>query len=314
MNRNQRNAGVVRTCCLAAVALALAMLAGCGAPGPLMPDQRGSSSAESRPPPAPEAYKVRSGDTLYSIAFGYGLDWRRVARWNDIGAPYTIHVGDWIRLQAPPDMRPAVVAVDTPETGPAPAADRSSPPAQDDKPARPASTPTAESKASEGSVAGTPVKPAPRPAPSTASRRPPSDARADSAPVPAASVRSVAGVNWRWPADGGIARGFNSGASRKGILISGEGGQPIRAAADGEVVYSGNGLIGYGELIIIKHSDRMLSAYAHNRERLVGEGQQVRSGQLIARMGNNERDQPVLHFEIRRDGKPDDPINYLPAR
>lgn len=124
----------------------------------------------------------------------------------------------------------------------------------------------------------------------------------------------MAGVAWRWPTQGGITRGFNNGASRKGILIAGEGGQPIRAAADGEVVYSGNGLIGYGELIIIKHSDRMLSAYAHNRERLVAEGRRVRAGELIARMGSNEREQFVLHFEIRQDGKPADPMNYLPPR
>ncbi len=296
------------------MALAYVMLPGCGAPGPLMPDQRASSSAESRLPPVPEAYRVRRGDTLYSIAFGYGLDWRRVARWNDISAPYTIHVGDWLRLQAPPDMRPAVVAVETPETTPAPAAGRGNGAVRESEPGAAISTPKPDPKASD-SVSGTvPAQRKPRPAP-TADQRPSApEVDPDSSPVPAAATRSVAGVAWRWPTNGGIARGFNAGASRKGILISGEGGQPIRAAADGEVVYSGNGLIGYGELIIIKHSDRMLSAYAHNRERLIGEGQPVRSGQLIARMGSNERDQFVLHFEIRRDGKPDDPVNYLPPR
>ena len=312
MNAKRRNVRVTRTCCLAVVALAV--LAGCGAPGPLMPDQRASRSAELRPPPAPEAYKVRGGDTLYSIAFGYGLDWRRVARWNDIGAPYTIHVGDWIRLQAPADMRSAVVAVETPETRSTPAAGGDHRAARESRPRAATSTPKPEPNASAGSEDGAPAESAPRPAKPSGPSRPAPDAGADSAPVPAAASRSVAGVTWRWPTTGGIARGFNSGASRKGILVSGKVGQPIRAAADGEVVYSGNGLIGYGELIIIKHSDRMLSAYAHNRERLVGEGQQVRSGQLIARMGNDERDRPVLHFEIRRNGKPDDPINYLPAR
>lgn len=314
MTRTRRNAGMIRTCCAAGAALAFALLAGCGAPGPLMPDQRAASTAESRPPPAPEAYKVRSGDTLYSIAFNYGLDWRRVARWNDISAPYTIHVGDWLRLQAPPDMRPAVVAARTPETAPAPAANRTSADTRGSGSGAAQSTPAPEPKAAE--AAATPAEPVTRPQPQpTVARRPPgSDDDADSTPVPAAATRSVAGVAWRWPTEGGIARGFNTGASRKGILISGEGGQPIRAAADGEVVYSGNGLIGYGELIIIKHSDQMLSAYAHNRERLVGEGQQVRSGQLIARMGSDERDRFVLHFEIRRDGKPDDPVDYLPPR
>ncbi|HMB39058.1 MAG TPA: peptidoglycan DD-metalloendopeptidase family protein [Wenzhouxiangellaceae bacterium] len=305
-------------CGLAVVALAFALLTGCGAPGPLMPDQRASSSAESRPPPAPESYRVRSGDTLYSIAFGYGLDWRRVARWNDISAPYTILVGDWIRLQAPPDMRPAVLTADTPASTPKPASRRISEPVDGDKADITGSSRPQQAKTSSSSAGKASAEPEPRPA-TTAARQPPEigqDPAGDTAstPVPAAATRSVAGMAWRWPTEGGIARGFNTGASRKGILISGEGGQPIRAAADGEVVYSGNGLIGYGELIIIKHSDRMLSAYAHNRERLVGEGQQVRSGQLIARMGSDEREQFVLHFEIRRDGKPDDPVRYLPPR
>jgi len=312
MNRKRCNAGVVRACCLAAAVLAFSLLTGCGAPGPLMPDQRASSSAESRPPPAPEAYRVRRGDTLYSIAFGFGLDWRRVARWNDIGAPYTIHVGDWIRLQAPPDMRPAVVATETPETRSAPAAgsdDRAAPQTgSSTAAAQPTPDPAPSRRVSAPSGSG------PEPVQAPEQRPAVTGGGADSAPVPDAATRSVAGVAWRWPTEGGIARGFNSGASRKGILISGNEGQPIRAAADGEVVYSGNGLIGYGELIIIKHSDRMLSAYAHSRERLVGEGQQVRSGQLIARMGSNEREQFVLHFEIRRDGKPDDPVKYLPSR
>ena len=306
---------MTRTCRAAAATLVLVVLAGCGAPGPLMPDQRASSTAESRTPPAPEAYKVRSGDTLYSIAFGYGLDWRRVARWNDISAPYTIHVGDWLRLQAPPDMRPAVVAAETPETAPAPAAKRAT---RDTSDAGGSGSRAAPATRTPGpgaaGPAAMPVQPEPRPQPAVVRRPAVSDDNAEAAPVPAAATRNVAGVAWRWPTEGGIARGFNTGASRKGILISGEGGQSIRAAADGEVVYSGNGLIGYGELIIIKHSDRMLSAYAHNRERLVGEGQKVRSGQLIARMGSDERERFVLHFEIRRDGKPDDPVNYLPPR
>lgn len=302
MNRNRRNAEMICPACLAAAILALAWLTGCGAPGPLLREQQASSSAESRPPPAPEAYRVARGDTLYSIAFSYGLDWRRVARWNGISAPYTIHVDDWLRLQPPPDMRPAVVAAETPETEP------EERPATEPGPEPASAKPTgpSEPESSDSGTASTPAEPAPDPAP--ASRKPEADS------VSAAATRTVAGVAWRWPARGSIARRFDPGASRKGILIAGAADRPVRAAADGKVVYSGNGLIGYGELIIIKHSDRMLSAYAHNRERLVDEGAHVRAGQLIARMGNNERDESVLHFEIRRDGKPDDPINYLPSR
>ncbi|MCA1778649.1 MAG: peptidoglycan DD-metalloendopeptidase family protein [Xanthomonadaceae bacterium] len=124
----------------------------------------------------------------------------------------------------------------------------------------------------------------------------------------------MAGVRWSWPLPGPIERGFNPADTRKGLLIAGQSGQAVLAAASGSVVYSGNGLIGYGELIIVKHSDRMLSAYAYNRERLVGEGDRVDAGQQIARLGQDERSRNVLHFEIRRDGKPVDPADYLPAR
>jgi len=315
MNRVRCNAGRARLAWCVVIALFVSVLAGCGAPGPLMPEQRSPNSESSRPPPAPDGYRVDSGDTLYSIAFGYGLDWRRVARWNGIGAPYTIHVGDWIRLRPPPDMRPAVVTVDTPRPAARNGAGTESSSAESaGGSASDASPQTTPQKTSATDPPRVPTEAASRPTPSVVAPRRTADKSADAAGVPNAATRSVAGVSWRWPASGDVARGFDASASRKGILISGQGGQPIRAAAAGEVVYSGDGLIGYGELIIVKHSPRMLSAYAHNRERLVGEGDRVSAGQLIARMGSNERDEEVLHFEIRRDGKPDDPVNYLPSR
>lgn len=280
-------------------------LVGCGAPGPLMPESQ-RPQALSTPPSAaasaPTVYRVVRGDTLYSIAFRYGLDWREVARWNGIAAPYTIRVGQPIALRRPPTSRPA--------TRPAPAASR--PSATSDPSASPSSTPA---------VRPTPT-PAPRPTPRSPPESPPattppaatSSAAGSTAPIPTATTRNVAGVNWRWPTAGTVARGFNAGDTRKGILVAGTPGQPVRASASGTVVYSGNGLIGYGELIIIKHNDRMLSAYAHNRERNVVEGDTVQAGQQIATLGRNERDEPVLHFEIRRDGQPVDPIGYLPQR
>lgn len=287
---------------LAAVVLVLAaMLPGCGAPGPLIPEQR-SSGHESRPPPAPTVYRVQRGDTLYSIAFRYGLDWRRVAAWNDIGAPYTIHVGERIRLKPQPDMRPAVA---TDETARRPAADPPGPSERE----TPAQDPPAISGGAEP-----PGDDAPAESGDASSTPEPGESMPEPVRVPDAATRRVAGIDWRWPTTGRLARRFDAGATRKGILIAGEGGQPVRAAADGEVVYSGSGLIGYGELVIIKHSAGMLSAYAHNRERLVDEGDRVRAGQTIGRMGRNERDETVLHFEIRRDGKPVDPSDYLPAR
>ena len=142
-------------------------------------------------------------------------------------------------------------------------------------------------------------------------------AAAATAPVAVASVTAPAasGIGWRWPADGNVITGFANGdPTRQGIDIAGTGGQPVRAAADGVVVYSGSGLVGYGELVIVKHNDQWLSAYGHNRARLVNEGQIVKAGQQIAEMGRSGASRDMLHFEIRYNGKPVDPRQYLPAR
>ncbi|HZV37269.1 MAG TPA: peptidoglycan DD-metalloendopeptidase family protein, partial [Pseudoxanthomonas sp.] len=123
------------------------------------------------------------------------------------------------------------------------------------------------------------------------------------------------GFDWRWPADGTVAGTYAAGnATRQGIDIAGKEGQPVRAAADGVVVYSGAGLVGYGELVIIKHSESWLSAYGHNRRRLVNEGQNVKAGQQIAEMGHSGASRDMLHFEIRYNGKPLDPQEYLPKK
>lgn len=159
--------------------------------------------------------------------------------------------------------------------------------------ARPVSRPAA---ASSGSAA---VKPAPAPATSTV-------------PV-AAAIRS--NVAWRWPADGALINRFKQGEpTRQGIDISGAAGSPVKAAADGIVVYSGSGLVGYGELIIIKHDEQWLSAYGHNRTRLVNEGQVVKSGQQVAELGRTGASRDMLHFEVRHNGKPVDPLQYLPTK
>ncbi len=306
---------------------ATVLLAACGAPHPLPPEQRYTRSSAMQPLPRPEAYRVVRGDTLYSIAFRYGLDWREVARWNNIGAPYTIRVDQWVRLMPPPAMQSAVARPETRtrtrqpqarhrETVSAPT--ESLPVKPPERPAveHPSGTSPAEgADESNRSESESPSRPERRPSPA-APAEPAAEAEtaASSSVEKPGSTRSVAGVAWSWPSEGRIMRGFDASATRKGILIGGRRGQPVRAAAAGEVVYSGAGLIGYGELIIIKHSDRMLSAYGHNRERLVREGDRVVAGQLIARMGRNEGDQEVLHFEIRRDGRPENPVNFLPAR
>jgi lipoprotein NlpD len=128
------------------------------------------------------------------------------------------------------------------------------------------------------------------------------------------ATRSSAGINWRWPADGSLGKRYQSGDAIPGIEILGKSGDPIRAAADGVVVYSGNGLVGYGELVIIKHNDSFLSAYGHNSKRLVKEGQRVSAGQQIAEMGSTGATRDELQFQIRRDGNPVDPLGYLPSR
>jgi lipoprotein NlpD len=132
--------------------------------------------------------------------------------------------------------------------------------------------------------------------------------------APAGRTRQVGGVEWRWPTEGSLLRTFKSDdPARKGIDIAGQAGQAVYAAAAGRVVYSGSGLVGYGNLIIIKHDDRYLSAYGHNRELLASEGDQVAPGQLIAKMGRVDNDRALLHFEVRRDGTPIDPLHVLPG-
>ena len=206
--------------------------------------------------------RVQRGDTLYGIAFRNGVDVNDLARWNGLGAPYTIYPGQTLKLY-PGSSRPTTT------------------------PPR--------------STAGTTTRPTPPPAPVT---------RPAPAPAPANS-----GFAWRWPAEGHLIGRFVGGdATKQGIDIAGSSGQAVRAAADGVVVYSGAGLVGYGELIIIKHSDTYVSAYGHNRRLLVREGQQVKAGQSIAEMGSTGTDRVKLHFEIRRQGKPVDPLQFLPRR
>jgi lipoprotein NlpD len=134
-------------------------------------------------------------------------------------------------------------------------------------------------------------------------------------PAPVAASPAVSPFAWRWPTDGQLAGTYVAGdPTKQGVDIAGKEGQPVRAAGDGVVVYSGSGLVGYGELIIIKHNDEWLSAYGHNRERLVNEGQRVSAGQQIALMGHSGASRDMLHFEIRYNGKPVDPQAYLPKR
>jgi lipoprotein NlpD len=153
------------------------------------------------------------------------------------------------------------------------------------------------------------AKPAPAPVPAPAPAAVPAPAP-DSRP--AAADGDDEKLEWTWPASGKLITGFSDNANLKGIDISGKTGQPVVASAAGKVVYAGTGIRGYGKLVIVKHTNTYLSAYAHNKEIVVKEGQQVARGQKIAEMGNTDAEQVMLHFEIRRQGKPVDPLKYLP--
>lgn len=154
-----------------------------------------------------------------------------------------------------------------------------------------------------------------RPSASASSPRPPRASASRPTPPPQAAPAQQAPFAWRWPADGElVGRYADDDPTRQGIDIAGNSGQPVRSAADGVVVYSGSGLVGYGELVIVKHDEQWLSAYGHNRARLVNEGQIVKAGQQIAEMGRSGAARDMLHFEIRYNGKPVDPLRYLPKR
>lgn len=275
-----------------AVAVAAALLAGCSSKSAntvqVVDRTQGGSHPVARQPQATSGhYVVQRGDTLYSIAFRFGWDWKALAARNNIPAPYVIRPGQRIRFDLPQQApRPAVVQPSKPVASPAPTATR--PPVQVQPPA----------------------KTTPQPQPSAQPQQPVAGATAGKVqPV----QRSAQG--WAWPSNGLLIGKFSSnGSLNKGIDIAGELGQPVLAASDGSVVYAGSGLRGYGELVIIKHSDAYVSAYGHNRRLLVREGQQVKVGQHIAEMGSTGTDRVKLHFEIRRQGKPVDPLQYLPRR
>lgn len=220
---------------------------------------------------------VRKGETLYSIAWHYGQDYRTVAIWNDIDYPYLIKPGQYIYLQ-PDNARSVKTSWSTSRTGP-------------------------------------------RRTTTTSSQLPKIGATRASKPkatIPKTTTKSqnksstASTVRWIWPTQGKMIEKYSFGRGKKGIVIAGRSGQRINAAATGRVVYTGSGLQGYGKLIIIKHNDTFLSAYAHNKKIRVKEQEKVKRGQHIADMGKSGTDKSSLHFEIRRNGKPINPLRYLP--
>ncbi|MDO3383992.1 peptidoglycan DD-metalloendopeptidase family protein [Gilvimarinus algae] len=263
-----------------------ALLVGCASAPPARVADR-----EQPPTRKIQVHTVSSNETLYSIAWRYGLDFRELARHNGIGPPYTIYVSQQLRL----DVN------DASRRRPPPAiASRTQAPA-----AAPVSSPTSASRTPSRSTPTTP----PASSSTRSENRTPANSTAEPPPMLSGPVK------WRWPASGPVIAGFSSaGGLNKGIDIGGKLGEPVVAAASGNVVYAGSGLRGYGKLVIVKHNETYLSAYAHNRVLMVREGESVKAGQQIAELGSSGTDKEKLHFEIRRDGKPVNPLTFLPKR
>ena len=256
-------------------ALSLAILAGCASKGTRAPVVDMTNGQPASTGQPGGSYVVKPGDTLYKIARANNVDIESVKRWNNLSDPNQISVGQVLKMSGGAS------------TGaqPAPIASAKPQPRPLDQPETPVAT-------------NPPPDATPAPAP------------VDVKPTPRAADASV--INWAWPANGALVQTFN--ASSKGIDISGALGDPITAAADGLVKYSGNGVRGLGNLIIVEHQNGFITAYAHNRSLLVKTGQNVKRGAKIAELGQSDTTSPRLHFEIRRQGTPVDPMQYLPAK
>jgi lipoprotein NlpD len=300
------------------------------------------------PAPPPDTYAVKRGDTLYSIALDQGVDWRELAALNQLADPTKLQTGQVLRVRPPqaPAAPPAESVVVSPiETvqpivtrplGAEPPAGAPSAPAPVATPAPAAGALKTEPKGvrlpyseenlaalqrGDAARAAAPPKPeAPSPPPpkpeTPAAAKPEAPAAVKPEPPTAPKPEADAAqdrVDWAWPASGKLVATFN-GAASKGVDIAGRVGDPVYASAAGRVVYSGEGIPAYGKLVIIRHNSTYLSAYAHNSQILVKEGQNVARGQKIAEVGSTGADQAKLHFEIRRLGKPVDPLAYLPSR
>jgi lipoprotein NlpD len=252
-------------------------------------------------PPPPGYYRVKPGDTLYRIALENGQNYRDIATWNNLTNPNQIEVDQLLRV-APPG---ANVAAITPGVATSPIVGGG---VQSAPLGSPGAPPPGAPGAVTGGVAGGVAS-----APPVYGSAPNATALA---PQPAASdtgAAAASNIAFAWPVRGPILGTFDD-STNKGVNIGGAAGDPVKAAADGRVVYAGNGLRGYGNLIIIKHDATFLTAYAHNRALMVKEGDAVTKGQKIAEMGNSDSDRVMLHFEVRRQGKPVDPLKYLPPQ
>jgi lipoprotein NlpD len=265
-------------------------------------------------------YVVRPGDTLYSIALEQGVDYHDLARWNKLADPTQISVGQTLLTTAPQEQAAQTVTVgsargsgpvESRPLGASPSGQRGSGDGSTKTEPKALRLPYSKenlamlSKADQGASA-----PPAQPAPTAPQAKP----QPQPQPTPAAARPSAAagGIAFIWPAKGKVLAGFSE-SSNKGVDIGGKIGDPVVAAAPGRVMYTGTGIRGYGKLIVIKHDDGFNSVYAHNSQILVKEGQTVKRGERIAILGDTDSDTPKLHFEIRKSGKPVDPLKYLPG-
>ena len=255
-------------------------------------------SAEAASGPAPDGfYRIKRGDTLIGISLDHGVSWRDLAGWNQIENPNLIEVDQLIRVRPPAVTAPASAA----------RAQESRP--MEVRPIGPIASAPTSPPAGGGPAAA--VAPAPSVGSATAPAAGPQGGPGAAAPRP--PVAAAETISLSWPGRGHVITQF-SDPGYKGIALSGAEGDPVLAAGDGRVVYSGSGLRGYGNLVIVKHEGDFLTAYAHNRSILVSEGQTVKRGQKIAELGKTDSEIPKLHFEVRRAGKPVDPMKYLAQR
>jgi lipoprotein NlpD len=266
----------------------------------------------------PGFYTVKRGDTLYRIALEHGQDYREIAGWNNIPLPAAaIKEGQVLRVLPPGNETTGGAVVSKPVGNGAVVESRP----LDGAPAVAAAPLTAgDAVKREPKVGKEAYSDEAYARYNRTSEAPKVEAKPEVASAAAAGAAGTAAASagpddlaWAWPSAGKLLAPFSESAN-KGLDIGGRAGDAVTASADGKVVYAGNGLRGYGELVIIKHNATFLSAYAHNRKILVKEGQQVSRGQKIAEMGNSDADAVKLHFEIRRQGKPVDPMQYLPKK
>ena len=295
---------------LVVASAAVVFAAACASRAPAPVDERNAQlrSAPVAASAVRDTYTVKSGDTLYSIARDHGMDFRELIAMNAIDSPDRITPGRVLKVK--PQGVPGSIAAGVASTAPITLEPVFARPLASNTEGLKREPKGGKEPYSDQALALAEAKPAdtvlPR-AEATPELKP--EVKPENKPAePAANSDDVV---WMWPAAGKLIGGFSEGGS-KGVDIAGKLGDPVVAAAEGKVVYSGTGLRGYGKLVIIKHNNTYLSAYAHNNAILVKEGQSVTRNQKIAEMGNTDADRVKLHFEVRRQGKPVDPLKYLP--